>query len=198
MSANPRPEFSTARLDLVAPDPALAAAVLGYYRLNRAHLDPWGPPVPPGFYEEAWQRAQLEKGRDEWDAGRAWRWWLRERGHARRRVIGTVHFSQVVRGAFHNAMLGYSIDGACQGRGLMAEALRAAIAEVFSPAVNLHRIQANVRPENARSLRLLERLGFEREGCAREYLLIDGGWRDHVMTALRNPGFDLAAAQAAP
>jgi ribosomal-protein-alanine N-acetyltransferase len=43
-----------------------------------------------------------------------------------------------------------------------------------------------VRPENTRSLILLERLGFEREGLAREYLFIDGAWRDHVMTAKRN------------
>ena len=52
----------------------------------------------------------------------------------------------------------------------------------------LHRVQANVRPENARSLRLLEQAGFEREGFAREYLFIDGAWRDHIMLAIRNPG----------
>ena len=52
---------------------------------------------------------------------------------------------------------------------------------------SLHRVQANVRPENARSLALLEGLGFEREGLARRYLFIDGAWRDHVTTALRHP-----------
>jgi len=63
------------------------------------------------------------------------------------------------------------------------------IAEVFSPSVNLHRIQANVRPENARSLTLLDALGFVREGLAREYLFIDGAWRDHVMTARTNADY---------
>jgi [ribosomal protein S5]-alanine N-acetyltransferase len=86
-------------------------------------------------------------------------------------------------------MLGYSIDAAHEGRGLMREALDAVLTDAFGPRVGLHRVQANVRPENTRSLALLERLGFEREGLAREYLFIDGAWRDHVMTALRAPGW---------
>ncbi|NJN00832.1 MAG: 30S ribosomal protein S5 alanine N-acetyltransferase, partial [Aquincola sp.] len=51
----------------------------------------------------------------------------------------------------------------------------------------LRRVQANVLPDNTRSLALLDRLGFAREGLAREYLFIDGAWRDHVLTALVNP-----------
>jgi ribosomal-protein-alanine N-acetyltransferase len=69
----------------------------------------------------------------------------------------------------------------------MREALIAVLADAFGPRVNLHRVQANARPENLRSLGLLDRLGFEREGLAREYLFIDGAWRDHVMTAKRHP-----------
>jgi ribosomal-protein-alanine N-acetyltransferase len=97
--------------------------------------------------------------------------------------------SQIARGPFQNAMLGYAVDADCQGQGLMREALQAVIAHAFSPAVHLHRIQANVRPENARSVALLQRLGFEDEGLAREYLFIDGAWRDHRMFALRNRAF---------
>ena len=103
--------------------------------------------------------------------------------------MGSIGLSQIARGAFHNAMLGYAIDGARQGQGLMHEALQAVIAHAFSPAVHLHRIQANVRPENHRSLALLQRLGFEYEGLAREYLFIDGAWRDHRMFALRKADF---------
>jgi ribosomal-protein-alanine N-acetyltransferase len=51
---------------------------------------------------------------------------------------------------------------------------------------------ANYRPENERSARVLERLGFEREGLAREYLFIDGAWRDHVLTSLLNPRYERA------
>ena len=83
-------------------------------------------------------------------------------------------------------MLGYAIDGQLQGQGLMREGLAAIIKFAFSSEMHLHRLQANVRPENVRSLRLLEQLGFEREGFARDYLFIDGAWRDHAMFALRN------------
>ena len=71
----------------------------------------------------------------------------------------------------------------------MEEALRAANAFVFD-AMRMHRVMANYRPENERSRRLLERLGFEREGLARNYLFIDGAWRDHVLTSLTHPGYD--------
>ena len=71
----------------------------------------------------------------------------------------------------------------------MHEALAAVVAEAFSPAVNLHRIQAAVRPENARSVALLQRTGFRDEGLARDYLFIAGAWRDHRLFARTNPGF---------
>ena len=56
-------------------------------------------------------------------------------------------------------------------------------------AMRLHRIMANFRPENERSRRLLQRLGFVEEGFARAYLFIDGAWRDHVLTSLTNPSY---------
>src|SRR3546814_41098 len=82
--------------------------------------------------------------------------------------------------------MGYQIDAECEGRGLMTEALRLAIDFMFA-RFGLHRIMANYIPDNHRSGRVLERLGFEKEGYARNYLFIDGAWRDHVLTALINP-----------
>lgn len=183
-----RPLIVTDRLELLAPEPAFAAEVLAFFERNQAHLAPWDPPRPPGFDSEGFHRERLTTGAAAFAAGAAWRWWLRLRSDTKG-LVGNLQFSQVARGPFQNAMLGYSLDAAHQGRGLMREALQAGIAEVFSAPVNLHRLQANVRPDNLRSLALLERLGFEHEGLARDYLFIDGAWRDHVMMALRNPGF---------
>jgi ribosomal-protein-alanine N-acetyltransferase len=81
--------------------------------------------------------------------------------------------------------LGFSICQDFQGQGLMHEALRCAIDFVLKE-LELHRVMANYRPENERSHRLLQRLGFEHEGRARAYLKIDGRWTDHILTSLIN------------
>ncbi len=94
-------------------------------------------------------------------------------------------------------MLGYAIDHAHEGQGLMREALEATIEHVFA-VLRLHRIQANYVPDNARSGRLLERLGFVREGLAKDYLFIDGAWRDHVLAARLSPAFDASIFASRP
>ena len=132
-------------------------------------------------------RAQLAAATTAFAAGLALRWWLTETDQPGQ-VIGSVQLSAISRGAFHSANLGYAVAASRQGQGLMQEALRAVIDEAFSPRVNLHRIQASVRPENSRSVLLLQRLGFAQIGLARRYLFIDGDWRDHLL-------FDLSHAQ---
>ena len=178
----------TPRLSLLPAHEDLAAAAAAFHARNALHLAPWEPPAPPGFATAPQQRERLRRAAAEAAAGTALRWWL-QRVDEPTRLVGSVGLSQVSRGPFQNAMLGYAIDAACEGQGLMREALQAVVAHAFSPAVHLHRIQANVRPENVRSVALLKRLGFDAEGLAREYLYIDGGWRDHRMFALRNAMF---------
>lgn len=188
MNDHPRASLVTARLRLVASHEALAPAAHDYELRNRGHFARWSPPADPALTTLAHHERTMADDAEAFVANVAWRWWLTPLDEPGR-IVGTVRFSQVSYGPFRSAMLGYAIDAAHEGRGLMREALAAAIDEVFSPRVNLHRVQANVRPENARSLALLQRLGFEREGLAREYLFIDGAWRDHVLTARRNPDF---------
>jgi ribosomal-protein-alanine N-acetyltransferase len=186
----PRTRIDTPRLRLRASAPELADAALDYEQRNREHFARWSPPPAQGLFTLAFHQKAMADDVESFVAGREWRWWLQlNQPSEATRLIGIVRFSQVSRGPFCSAVLGYSIDTEHEGAGLMREALAAAIAEVFSPAVNLHRIQANVRPENARSLQLLDALGFVREGLAREYLFIDGAWRDHVMTARTNADY---------
>ena len=178
----------TPRLVLLPAREDLAERVVAFYKRNAAHLAPWDPPSPDNFATEAFQRDRLRQAAADAASGQALRWWLEPRDDPSR-LVGSIGLSQIARGPFQNAMLGYAIDGACQGQGLMGEALKAVIDHAFSATVNLHRIQANVRPENTRSTALLRRLGFDDEGLAREYLFIDGAWRDHRMFALRDAGF---------
>jgi ribosomal-protein-alanine N-acetyltransferase len=101
-------------------------------------------------------------------------------------MIGGAALNNVVRGVFQNADMGWGIRGDFEGMGYATEACSAALDFAFSPppaGLGLHRVQANVRPDNERSLKLAARLGFRREGYAQKMLHIMGDWRDHVMFA---------------
>ena len=92
----------------------------------------------------------------------------------------------IVRGVFLNADAGWQVSPEHEGQGLAYEALSAVLDFAFAPlprGLGLHRVQANVIPEIARSRALAKRCGFREEGLAKRMLLIDGAWEDHVMHA---------------
>ena len=95
------------------------------------------------------------------------------------RLAGQLTIGNVVRGAFNSAYAGYWVDSHVAGRGVMPTALALAVDHCFG-SVGLHRIEANVRPENAASRRVVEKLGFRQEGLHERYLAIDGAYRDHI------------------
>ena len=95
------------------------------------------------------------------------------------RLRGGITVGGVTRGAFDSAHVGYWIDEAVAGRGVTPTALALVLDHCFGP-VRLHRVEANVRPENAASLRVVAKLGFVQEALHRRYLFIDEDWRDHV------------------
>ena len=182
---NPELCIATPRLWLSVPDVDYAAAVADFQRRNRIHFAPWDPPRAEAFFSEPHWREQLALSRSDCEAERSLRLFLRPKANPQR-VIGFVHFSNILRGPFLACFLGYGLDQDCVGQGLMTEALSESIDWVFSQLA-LHRIMANYIPENHRSAAVLARLGFVIEGLAREYLYINGAWRDHVLTARINP-----------
>ena len=99
------------------------------------------------------------------------------------RLAGQVTVGNVVRGALNSAYVGYWVDRAVAGRGVTPTAVALVVDHCFGP-VGLHRVEADVRPENAASRRVVEKLGFREEGLHRRYLHIDGDYRDHVVYAL--------------
>lgn len=98
-------------------------------------------------------------------------------------IIGSVNLSQIFRGGFQNAYLGYYVGGSYARRGYMTEALQLALRYAFQE-LKLHRLEANIQPANAASIALVKRAGFSREGFSRRYLKIAGRWRDHERWAL--------------
>ena len=187
------PLLLTARLRLVAADEHLASALAAFHDRNRAHLAPWDPPTSADFFTEATHAQRLREAAAAFAAGTGYRYLMQPIGDATR-VIGSINFSNIVRGAFQSCTLGYALDQALEGQALMTEALRCTIAEMFSVRVNLHRIQAAYRPENWRSAEVLKRMGFQEESLAPDYLFIDDQWRVHRIAALLNKGFELPAA----
>jgi ribosomal-protein-alanine N-acetyltransferase len=99
------------------------------------------------------------------------------------RLAGQVTVDNIVRGALRSGHLGYWLDRGVSGRGVASLAVALVCDHAFGP-VGLHRLQADIRPENGPSRRLVERLGFRQEALFRSYLDIDGAWRDHLGYAL--------------
>ena len=98
-------------------------------------------------------------------------------------ITGVFTVSQIVRGAFQSAYLGYYAHEVHAGRGLMREALEQVLDHCFGP-LGLHRIEANIQPGNAPSIALARGAGFRLEGFSPRYLLIGGQWRDHERYAI--------------
>lgn len=180
----PKVRLTTDRLVVRLVHERDAWRLADYYAENRHFLKPWEPVRDESHcYPSGWQ-ARLGMIGEFHKQGSAFYFALLD--PEEKEIIGVANFSNVVRGSFHACYLGYSIAQKWQGQGLMFEALTAAI-RYMQRTQHIHRIMANYMPHNKRSGALLARLGFEKEGYAKDYLLIDGQWRDHVLTALTTP-----------
>ena len=102
------------------------------------------------------------------------------------RLIGTISLTDIIRGPIQAAWVGYSIDKAENGRGIATQALQLVTVHAFWD-LKLHRLEAGVMPHNAASIRVLEKVGYEREGLMRKNVSINGRWEDHYHYAIINP-----------
>jgi len=149
-----------------------AEALIAANCANRAYHAPWvAPPCDRAAF-------------DRWLAGTATGRAVSMIGlTAEGQVIGVFNFSEIVLANFRSCYLGYYGMAEVAGRGLMGICLRAGLIHMRE-AVGLHRVEANIQPDNHRSIRLVSRLGFRREGYSPQYLFIDGAWRDHERWAV--------------
>lgn len=180
--------FVTDRLAFRLPGPEEAAEVTRFYTDNRSHLQPWSPTFPPGMFSQAFWETELARRQAEFDAGHDVRGFLFTRVLPCR-VIGNLSLTNIVRGVLQACTLGYSLAAEAQGQGYMLEAVRGVVSFAFGP-LRLHRVTAGYMPSNQRSAVVLRGAGFAVEGYARKYVLIDGQWEDHVLTAIVNPNWE--------
>jgi ribosomal-protein-alanine N-acetyltransferase len=98
-------------------------------------------------------------------------------------LVGVVNLNDIVRGSFQSADLGYYAFSPFAGQGYMTAGLSAVLRRAFGE-LSLHRVEANIQPDNRDSIRLARRLGFQKEGLSPRYLKVGGRWRDHERWAL--------------
>jgi len=176
--------YYTERLTLKVLDTSSAQMVLDYYLSNRSFLGEWEPVRSEKFYTKAYHEEQLENDLSLIENKDLLRLWIFKKNDESR-IIGTIGFSNIVRGVFLSCYLGYKLDQDEINQGYMTEAIQKGIGIIFNE-YGLHRIEANVMPKNQRSLRVTEKLGFYNEGIAQKYLKINGIWEDHVHMVLLN------------
>ncbi|MBD8878007.1 GNAT family N-acetyltransferase [Roseibium polysiphoniae] len=147
---------------------------------SRTFLSPWEPIWPADDLTKAGFRRRLRRyARDRRD-GRSQPFLL---FCARTdEILGGLTLSNIRRGVSQCVTLGYWMGAAHAGKGHMSAAVSAILPFCFND-LGLHRIEAACLPSNEASIRLLQKAGFEREGYARNYLLINGTWQDHILFA---------------
>jgi ribosomal-protein-alanine N-acetyltransferase len=178
-------EIYSERLILRSLGPEEAPAVLEYHRRCWPFVAPWSPLVDAQFFTVEGQRARLESERSARLVGSGVRFYLFPQAQPAGPIIGDLHFSSIVRGAFQSCFVGYKVDGGAANQGYMTEALRRGAAYTFKD-LHLHRLEANIMPRNLPSRRVVAKLGFVEEGLSRKYLKINGVWEDHLHYALLN------------
>jgi len=176
--------LATPRMRIRHATEADATALWRFRIENRDHLAPWEPLREERYYTPGHCVQTIADWREaiRLDRGYAFLVFTPDESE----VIASFNLANLVRGVFQACHLGYAVAQRSQGQGVMQEALEHGLAWAFGP-LGLHRVMANYMPRNERSGRLLERLGFEREGYAKRYLCIAGEWEDHVLTALIQP-----------
>lgn len=165
------PADESVRLRL--PEPSDREAFTAGVRASAGLHDPWLDPTDP----DAWFDRLLARNRTDRDRS------LLVCPVADGGIAGVYNLSQIVYGPFRNAYLGYYALEPYAARGHMRAGLPMVLDHAFGD-LGLHRVQANIQPDNAPSLALVRGAGFRREGFAPRYLMIRGRWRDHEQWAI--------------
>lgn len=178
------PRIVTKRLLLRLANREDVPYIIKYYSDNKTYLSPFYPAWSESFFTEEHWNSEVEIALQEFIQGYSLRLLIFSQSESK--IVGIINFRNFIRGSAQFCTIGYSLAEEEQGKGYMTEALQASIDYVFEE-LKMHRIMANYMPHNQSSGNLLKRLGFVVEGYARDYLLINGQWQDHILTSLTNP-----------
>lgn len=144
-------------------------------------LRPWEPRWAPDELERAAWRRRIHRYREELRHGSAIAFLIFARDDGM--LIGGITLGNIRYGVSQSAHIGYWMGVHHAGMGYMQDAVRTVLDHAFG-TLRLHRVEAACIPGNGRSIHVLEKVGFRREGLLHSYLRIDGSWQDHFLYAL--------------
>jgi ribosomal-protein-alanine N-acetyltransferase len=177
IAARQRRDLKTERLVLRAPTPAHWVQWSAVRASSREFLTPWEPLWGPAHLTEEGYHDRFLKSDN--DGSRTFFLLRQEDGQ----LMGGVTIANIRHGVALSASVGYWLARPYTGQGYMTEALRRLVGFCFDD-LYLHRIEAACIPENTASRKVVTSVGFREEGLARQYLKINGQWRDHVLYGL--------------
>jgi len=160
-------------LHIRPPESADAEALLAFELANRDWFETWVQPRDDGFYTLEGVHAAIAQSAQARRDDRGYHFLVLDGA----RLVGRVNLHGVRRGPHQSAELGYRVARAEAGRGVASTAATLCLAQAFGPLA-LWRVEASARPENAGSIRVLERCGFRRFGHSRRSVRLQGQWRD--------------------
>jgi ribosomal-protein-alanine N-acetyltransferase len=178
--ADPLPSVEGNGVVLRTPGPADYAEWAALRDASRAFLTPWEPTWPADDLTRAAFRRRLRRYAEDQRGDQSYAFFIFR--SIDQVLLGGLTLANVRRGVAQAGSLGYWIGEPYARRGHMTAAVRALLPFTFG-ALRLHRVEAACIPSNAASIRLLDKIGFTREGYAREYLCINGIWQDHLLYA---------------
>lgn len=192
-AATPLSLLRAVGLAFVAPDPVVGSRVTlrlpdmgdfqawaGLREASRRFLVPWEPAWPADDLTRPAFRRRIARYRQDWRDDQGYAFFVHR--HEDGALVGGLTLTNVRRGVAQTVSLGYWMGEGFAGQGYMSAAVRTVIPHALG-ALGFRRVEAACVPHNAASVGLLERVGFTREGIARQYLCINGTWMDHALYA---------------
>ena len=160
-----------------------ASELVSLHNRNREFFQRVSPLLPEAFYTEEYQKQRLQQALKKIDEGQLYAFgiFLKET----EKLIGDISLTQISRGDLQSCYTGFTLDKENNGMGYTTEALKLVVDYAFKE-LKLHRIEAGAMTDNIASIRVLEKVGFEKEGIAKENLKINGKWTDHQILAIIN------------
>jgi ribosomal-protein-alanine N-acetyltransferase len=175
------PALRGERVYLRVPDPGDYREWAALRSESRNFLEPWEPRWAPDELRRSAWRQRISRYREDYANGTAIAFFIFE--YETNRLVGGITLGNIRHGVAQCGQIGYWIGERYAGQGLMLDAVLQVTAFGFD-TLRLHRIEAACIPDNKRSMRVLEKAGFQREGLLRSYLRINGIWQDHYLYGL--------------